>query len=219
MKPTRQTVTTLLLLAAPAGFAIAGAYAYREYRKERLQHEAERLWELLGLRAGSRLGHVGAGTGDLTALLAARVGPEGRVFAAETEGRRLRRLTRRQQQAAWQNVEIVRARPDDCGLTAGSCDAVFMRGVYHHLTDPEAMAGSLLRALRPGGTLAVIDFAPRLPLAPWMPKGIPPNRGGHGIRHPLVRQELERAGFEAVRVLEDWPGGSFCVLVQKPLAD
>jgi SAM-dependent methyltransferase len=93
-----------------------------------------------------------------------------------------------------------------------------MRGVYHHLTDPAAMDASLLRALRPGGTLAVIDFAPRLLLAPWTPKGIPSDRGGHGIRHELTTAELEQAGFDAVRTFESWPGGCYCVLFQKPIA-
>jgi ubiquinone/menaquinone biosynthesis C-methylase UbiE len=211
-------LTKTLALAATAGFAVGGAYAYLEYRKQRLQQEAERLWDLLGLKPGSRIGDVGAGSGDLTALLAERVGPRGRVFAIEVDRGRLRKLDKRKQNAGWDNVDVLAARPDTSGLPENACDAVFMRGVYHHLTNPDAMDASLLRALRPGGTLAVIDFAPRKLLAPWTPKGIPSNRGGHGIRPGLMTQELERAGFEAVRTVVDWPGGNYCVLFQKPIA-
>ena len=218
MRDSKKTLTKLLLLAAPAGIALAGAYAYHEYRKQRVQREAAALWDLLGLKPGSRVGDVGAGSGDLTALLAPRIGPGGRVFAVEIEPLKVRRLTRRKQKAGWNNVDVVQARPDDCGLHRNSCDALFMRGVYHHLIDPGAMDASLLSALRPGGTLAVIDFPPRLLLAPWTPKGIPPDRGGHGIRHGLVTRELERAGFDAVRTLENWPGGCYCVLLLKPIA-
>ncbi|MGZ4820326.1 MAG: hypothetical protein ACXVZM_01890, partial [Terriglobales bacterium] len=64
----------LLLLAAPAGAVAVGAITYYEYRKQRLEQEAERLWELLALKPGSRVGDVGAGTGDITALIAARIG-------------------------------------------------------------------------------------------------------------------------------------------------
>ncbi len=209
----------ILLLALTAGVGAAGAaYAYVEYRKERLALEAERLWEVLGLRPGARLGEVGAGAGDLTALMAARVGPAGRIFATESDPARLRRLARRRQKQGWGNVEIIESHADDCKLPAGSCDAVFMRGVYHHLTDPAAMDRSLLRALRPGGTLAVIDFPPRWLLALCTPKGIPENRGGHGIPPHLVVGELEHAGFEVVRTLEDWPAHLYCVVLQKPIA-
>jgi ubiquinone/menaquinone biosynthesis C-methylase UbiE len=214
----KKTLTALLLLAAPAGIALAGAYTYQEYRKQRLEQEAERLWDLLGLRPGSRIGDVGAGSGALTALLAPRVGPGGRVFAVEVNGGRVRRLNQSKQKAGWNNVEVLPCRPDNCSLPENACDAVYMRGVYHHLTDPEAMGASLWRALRPGGTLAVIDFPPRKLLSLWTPKGIPSDRGGHGIRHALVTEELERVGFEAMRTLEDWPGGCYCVLFQKPIA-
>jgi ubiquinone/menaquinone biosynthesis C-methylase UbiE len=214
----RSTLTKLLLLAAPAGIALAGAYAYYEYRQQRLEQESTQLWDLLALRPGSRIADVGAGGGDLTSLLARRVGPAGRVYAVEMAGAKLRKLQTRKLKAGWDNVEVIEAMPDNCNLPENTCDAVFMRGVYHHLTDPAAMDASLLRTLRPGGTLAVIDFPPRLLLAPWTPKGIPPNRGGHGIGRGLMTEELERAGFDAVRTLEKWPGGCYCVLFQKPIA-
>ncbi len=211
-------VGKLLLLAAPAGFAVGAAYAYMEYRRQRLKQEAARLWELLALRPGARIGDVGAGSGDLTELLSRKVGASGRVFAVEADPVKLRRLQKRKQRAGWSNVEVIEGRPESCNLPEGACDAVYMRGVYHHLTAPAAMDASLLRALRPGGTLAVIDFAPRWLLAPWTPKGIPENRGGHGIVHTLLTEEMERAGFDAVRTLQDWPGNRYCVLFQRPIA-
>jgi ubiquinone/menaquinone biosynthesis C-methylase UbiE len=207
----------ILLLALTAGVGAAGAYAYVEYRKERLAKEAARLWEVLGLRPGARVGDVGAGAGEMAALIAARVGPAGRVFATEADTGRLRKLIRKRQKDTWDNIALIESRPEDCNLPPGTCDAVYMRGVYHHLTDPAGMDASLLRALRLGGTLAVIDFPPRWLLALTTPKDIPKNRGGHGIRPELVIEELERAGFELVRTLEDWPAYTYCVVLQKPI--
>jgi SAM-dependent methyltransferase len=213
-----KTVSKLLLLAAPAGFAVGAAYAYMEYRRQRIEQEAARLWDLLALKPGSRIGDVSAGGGDIAALMTSRTGPAGRVYAVEADAAKLRRLQRRKLKAGWNNVEVIAASPDSCNLPEESCDAVYMRGAYHHLTDPAAMDASLLRALRPGGSLAIIDFAPRLLLAPWTPKGIPSSRGGHGIRRELTTEELARAGFDAVRTFENWPGGCYCVLFQKPIA-
>lgn len=82
----------------------------------------------------------------------------------------------------------------ETGLPAGCCDAILLRGVYHHLTEPTAALVSLRRALRPGGRLLVIDFAPVWWLAPWTPKGIPKDRGGHGNRPETVLREAEAVG-------------------------
>jgi SAM-dependent methyltransferase len=205
-------------IAATAGFAAAGAYAYIQYRKAQMDAEASRLWDVLALKPGARVGDIGAGVGNMAVLIARRTGAAGRVFAAEIEGRKLHKLRRRKEKEGLDNVEVVTCEADDCNLPASSCDALFIRGAYHHFTDPTAMNLSLLRALRPGGSLAVIDFPPRLLLKPWTPKGIPSNRGGHGIRHTIAEEELGAAGFESVRTLTDWPGGHFCILMQKPVA-
>jgi len=60
---------------------------------------------------------------------------------------------------------------------------VVLRRVYHHLSDPAATNVDLLRALRPGGVLAIIGFPPMFSwLWPWSPKDIPGNRTG-ALRH------------------------------------
>lgn len=209
----------VLGIAATAGVAAAGAYAYMQYRKAQLDAEAERLWEVLALKPGARVGDVGAGVGNMTVRIAERAGPGGVVFAAEIDERRLRKLRLRKQKQELMNVEVVTAAADNCNLPAAMCDAVLLRGAYHHLTDPAAMNASLMRALRPGGALAVIDFPPRLLLKPWTPKGIPDDRGGHGIPRQIAERELEEAGFESVRAIADWDGGRYCIVVQKPIAE
>ena len=207
----------VLGIAATAGVAAAGAYVYIQYRKAQLDAEAARLWEVLALKPGVRVGDVGAGVGNMSIRIAERTGSGGRVFASEIDERRLRKLRLRKQKQELMNVEVVTAAADDCKLPAAACDAVFLRGAYHHLTDPAAMNASLMRALRPGGALAVIDFPPRLLLKPFTPKGIPDDRGGHGIRREMVERELEAAGFEPVRAIADWDGDRYCVVVQKPI--
>ena len=213
----RKEAAKLLGIAATAGFAAAGAYAYVQYRKAQLDAEADRLGEVLALKPGARVADVGAGVGNVAVRMASRVGDSGRVYAVEVEERKLRKLRARKEKERLGNLEVVVGTDNDCRLSDRSCDAIFLRGSYHHLTAPSDMNASLLRALRPGGTLAVIDFAPRLLLKPWTPKGIPENRGGHGIRHALVERELEASGFEPVRVIPQWAGDKYCVVVQKPI--
>jgi SAM-dependent methyltransferase len=119
------------------------------------------------------------------------------------------------------NVTLVQAEARETGLPARCCDAIVLRRVYHHLTDPAATNASLLRALRPGGVLAVIDFPPLLSwLSPWPPAGVPRNRGGHGVDARLVAEEVVASGFELVQVIEHWPGrwplASYCAVFSKP---
>lgn len=208
----------ILGIAATAGVAAAGAYAYVQYRKEQLDAEAARLWDVLALKPGARVGDIGAGVGNMAVRIASRAGENGRVFAAEVDERRLRKLRLRKDKDKLDNIDVVVASPDDCNLPASLCDALFLRGAYHHLTNPAAMNQSLMRALRPGGTLAVIDFPPRFWLKPCTPKGIPKDRGGHGIPRALAERELEKAGFEPVRVIAEWDGDRYCIVVQKPIA-
>jgi ubiquinone/menaquinone biosynthesis C-methylase UbiE len=213
----RKEAAKVLGIAATAGIAAAGAYVYIQYRKAQLDAEAERLAEVLALKPGARIADVGAGVGNVAVRIAGRIGAHGRVYAVEVEERRLRKLCARKEKDKLTNLEIIAGTPSACNLAENSCDSIFLRGAYHHLTAPSDMNASLLRSLRPGGTLAVIDFAPRLLLKPWTPKGIPDDRGGHGVRHEIVEHELERDGFEPVRTIRDWPGGKYCVVVQKPI--
>jgi ubiquinone/menaquinone biosynthesis C-methylase UbiE len=163
---------------------------------------------------------VGAGDGDYALWAARIVNPGGRVYATEIDAEKLERLGKRVREAGLGDVTVVEAGVSQTGLPEKCCDAIFLRAVYHHLTDPAAIDASLLRALRPGGLLAVIDFPPTLWLWPWTPKGIPENRGGHGVASEIVVQELTGAGFELVAVSQDWPSGwpiaHYCALFRRP---
>jgi SAM-dependent methyltransferase len=184
--------------------------------------ELARLETTLGLRSGVVVADVGAGDGAYTLWAARIVRPGGRVYSTEIDAERLKKLEARVRDAGLDNVTVVEAGISDTGLPQKCCDAIFLRDVYHHLTDPVAVDASLLRALRPGGLLAVIDFPPTLWLWPWTPKGIPKNRGGHGVSPEIVVQELTAGGFELVGVSHDWPSGwpiaHYCALFRRPSA-
>jgi SAM-dependent methyltransferase len=95
-------------------------------------------------------------------------------------------------------------------LPPACCDAIVLRRVYHHLTDPASVNADLLRALRPGGVLVVIDFPP--PFF-W-------GRGSLGVPTKAVVAEVAGSGFEMIRVIDDWPGRgplqSYCAVFRKP---
>ena len=83
---------------------------------------------------------------------------------------------------------------DDTKLPSSCCDTIFLRHVYHHLTQPQEFDKNLVRSLKPGAHLAIIDFPPSSNLAPV--EGVPKNRGGHGIPEKVVVEELTTAGLQ-----------------------
>jgi len=114
-------------------------------------------------------------------------------------------------------VAVVQGTEKQTNLPDRCCDEIVLRRVYHHFTAPMEMDASLLRALKAGGELAVIDFAPRKGLSETDPvEGVPANRGGHGIPKNILIEEVTKAGFRLQRVLDDWPDDSYCLILQKP---
>jgi predicted methyltransferase len=92
-----------------------------------------------------------------------------------------------------------------------------MRRVYHHFTQPAQEDASLFQSLKPGGLLAIIDFPPgKGPGKLELVKGVPKNRGGHGMPKQLLVDELSAAGFQALTTPTDWPGEDYCLVFRKP---
>ncbi len=199
-------ITFLLVLVVGAGATWLGLQA-------RERAESERIATLLGLEPGMTVADVGAGDGDYAIAMARRVGPTGRVYATEVSRSRLEDIRRAAARANLANVTVVEAGDEATGLPEGCCDAVYLRHVYHHLAEPVAILAGLKAALKPGGTLVIIDFEP------WRgssaPDGVPRTRSGHGIDRALVADELREGGF-AVEAPRDWAGRDFVVVARRP---
>lgn len=164
--------------------------------------EAARLFEALELRPGATIGEIGAGNGDLTLEMARRVGPTGRVYSTELDPARLAAIRAAVSRDQLTNVTVVEAGERSTNLPNACCDAIFLRDVYHHFSNPREIARSLFAALKPGGRLAVIDFEP--PSASPAPGGVPAGREGHGIRPDAIAGEVTSAGLLQVGTVMDW---------------
>jgi ubiquinone/menaquinone biosynthesis C-methylase UbiE len=177
--------------------------------------EAARLSQLMSWQPGQVIAEIGAGEGEMSFYAASKVGPAGKVYTTELDEKKLAHLKQEVSERKLQNVEAVKADPVGTDLPEGCCNDIFMRRVYHHFRDPAQTDAAIFRDLKPGGMLAVIDFAPR----PGLPsiEDAPKSHGtGHGIRKDLLMQELKSAGFEIVDQPPNWPEGDYCVIARKP---
>jgi ubiquinone/menaquinone biosynthesis C-methylase UbiE len=183
--------------------------------------EVDRLIQVLDLKPGLSVADVGAGSGALSIAIAERVGPTGTVYSTEIDPKKLNQIHQAVQKAGAHNVVVIAGANNDTRLPPNCCDAIFLRRVYHHLTDPLNMDRSLYLAMRPRGRLAIIDFEPSQRPGEPPPPGVPANRGGHGAPKPIVTQEVTQAGFVAVATT-DWPVSGdvkhFCMLFKKPMS-
>ena len=156
---------------------------------------------------------IGAGSGELTARIAKAVGPDGRVYATDVNPQRLEDL-RTLARGSDPNIVVVEGAPAQTNLPDACCDAIYMRHVYHHFGDSVAMNTSIYRALKPGGRLAIVDFAPRTGKS--AAAGHRTSGDAHGVMQDTVIHELAAARFTRTRAA-DWPlSGSFLVIGERP---
>jgi len=177
------------------------------------RQEIARLADLLQWKPGSAVADIGAGDGSYSFLAAVRVGASGRVYATEIDKKKLESIRAQVAKRKINNVTVVEGAAGDTHLPTECCDSIFLRHVYHHITQPQAFDSNLVRSLKPGGRLAIIDFPPGR--ISGTVEGVPSNRGGHGIPKKVTVDELKAAGLEVEKTIDDWSGDDYCVLFVK----
>ncbi|MEK6642620.1 MAG: methyltransferase domain-containing protein [Planctomycetota bacterium] len=159
----------------------------REIFRERLQ-----IMELTGISPGMSVADIGAGTGFFSEMFAHQVGGEGRVYAVDIVDTFLARIAERSKQSGLNNVTVVKGTEKDTTLSKECIDVAFVCDTYHHFEFPQSSMASIHRALRPGGSLVVVDFERILGTSSlWVLGHV---RAGRVV----VIREIESAGFQFV---------------------
>jgi SAM-dependent methyltransferase len=141
---------------------------YRRAEQERLQkqaeqlgHEAEWLFDQIGLAPGSRVLEIGCGPRGCLDLLAARVGPSGRVIGVERSEESASAARAFASEHGLRNVEVHCGDVQSAGLAKGSVDLVTARLVLVNVPHPEQIVSEAVALARPGGFVAFheVDWA------------------------------------------------------------
>ena len=124
-----------------------------------------RLWkrftiELSGVRSGNRVLDIAGGTGDLAAKFAPLLGPEGEVVLADINASMLRvgrdRLIDR---GVPGNLRYVQADAQYLPFPDDYFDCITIAFGLRNVTDKDRALRSMLRVLKPGGRLLVLEFS------------------------------------------------------------
>lgn len=151
-------------------------------REDRLQ--VNRVMDVLGIKSGSTVADVGAGSGWFTVRAAKRVGSDGLVYAVEINGDYLKHIDKRSKEENLSNIRTILGKEDDPLLPTNSVDVVLLLKTYHEINEPVRWLRRLRPALRAGARLGIIDRTG---------KG-----DDHGINQETVIKEAQQAGFVLV---------------------
>ena len=124
--------------------------------------QPERVMQDLGLKPESRVADVGCGNGYFTFRLAQAVGSQGKVFAVDVSDKALSPVRQRIEREHLTNIDVVVSAPTDTKLGDESVDAALLCNMLHDVgaADRLPLLQSTVKAIKPGGMLFVIDFAP-----------------------------------------------------------
>ena len=112
----------------------------------------------LDIAPGQTVADVGAGTGYFLEYLSEAVGPEGKVLALDVEPKMVDYMKQRVAKAKLANVSPSVVSPADPGLAPNSVDRVLIVNTWHHIGHRAEYAAKLARALKPKGSVWIVDF-------------------------------------------------------------
>jgi ubiquinone/menaquinone biosynthesis C-methylase UbiE len=133
-------------------------HGYSDRERTRLDDQASTLTELLHADtvypAGSAVLEAGCGVGAQTVILS-RSSPQAHFTSIDTSEASLAEATRRLEGAG--NVTFQRADIFDLPFAPAQFDHVFVCFVLEHLREPARALEALMRVLKPGGSITVIE--------------------------------------------------------------
>lgn len=171
------------------------------------QERTDLLIKKLPLEDDFIVADIGAGTGYFSIPVARQL-PEGKVLAIDIQPEMLVIIEQRTSRMGVPNVETVTGSITDPNLPANSVDLAFIVDAYHEFSHPLEMGQGIAQALKPGGSLVLIEYRsedPRVPI-----------KRLHKMSEAQARKEMQAIGLEWVATEDFLPQQHFMVF-RKPL--
>jgi ubiquinone/menaquinone biosynthesis C-methylase UbiE len=177
-------------------------------RPERTSEERpELVLAALELKPGMAVADLGAGSGYYSWRMARRVGDKGIVYAVDVQPEMVRLLEKQMAERGVTNVRPLLGIPADPRLPEGRLDLVVMVDVYHELEYPFEVLASVVRALKPGGRVAFVEYRGNDPSVPI--------KALHTMTEAQVKKEASAQSLEWVKTVADLPWQQVIVFRRK----
>jgi ubiquinone/menaquinone biosynthesis C-methylase UbiE len=166
-------------------------------RAEREEEEhPQKVVDLMELRPADVVADIGAGTGYFSFRMAAKV-TAGKVLAVDIQPEMLDLLKGAAAARKVTNVEPVLGKIDDPALPPAAVDVALMVDAYHEFDHPREMMLGIVRALKPGGRVVLVEYRGEDPNVPIKPL--------HKMTEAQAKKEMAAVGLEHVKTLPDLP--------------
>ena len=142
--------------------SVAGRY---DLMNDLMSGGIHRIWkrftiELSAIRAGQRVLDIAGGTGDLASRFSDLVGADGEVVLADINASMLKVGREKLIDRGYLgNLEYVQANAESLPFEDNSFDVVTIAFGLRNVTDKPRALESMLRVLKPGGRLLVLEFS------------------------------------------------------------
>jgi SAM-dependent methyltransferase len=127
-------------------------------RKERSTEEKpQQMVDALDLKPTDTVADIGAGTGYISRLLAAKV-PQGQVMAIDIQPEVIDLLKQQIDLARITNIQPQLGTEQSPNLAPNSIDLALMVDTYHEFSYPREMMASIASALKPDGRIVLVEY-------------------------------------------------------------
>ena len=150
----------------------------------------------LDLKSTDIVADIGAGTGYFSFRIAPRV-PKGKVLAVDVQPEMVEILKTLKIKKHLSNVEPILGSVTDVHLAAESVDIALMVDAYHEFEHPKEVMTSIVKALKPGGKVVLVEYRGENPLI--LIKGL------HKMTQKQVQKEMQVVGLTYLETRNDLP--------------
>jgi len=167
------------------------------------KNKPEEILETLALKQGQKIADIGAGGGYFSLKFAEAVGKQGAVYAVDIDPGKIEFIRKNAAEKGLDNVYIILAGRESPNLPE-KIDLIFLRNVYHHISNRVEYFTKLKESLKPDGQIAIVEH----------------NRGGrfsfhrifeHRVTRETVVEEMTKAGYSILENIDFLPDQSFTV--------
>jgi precorrin-6B methylase 2 len=150
----------------------------------------------LNLKPTDIVADIGAGTGYFSFRIA-RLVPKGRVLAVDIQPETIDMLSFLKKDKKIRNVEPVLGTETSPNLPANTVDVALMVDAYHEFNHPREMMTDIVKALKPGGKIVLVEYRGENPFIPI--------KGLHKMTQKQVKKEMAAVGLKWVKTQDNLP--------------